>query len=56
MEATREAARALVKDGKLDILQKGKVVDPDSFKGPIRLRLRAEGSQGVKQDTKETSA
>ena len=41
MELTREVAKELVKEGKLDIMQKGKVVDPNSFKGPIRLRLRA---------------
>jgi len=42
MELTRRVARDLVKEGRLEILQKGKVVDdPRGFKGPIRLRLRA---------------
>jgi hypothetical protein len=41
MEPTREAARRLVTAGKLDILQGGRVVDPSTAKGPIRLRLRA---------------
>lgn len=38
MPAAREAARRLAKEGTLEILQKGAPVDPDSFKGPIRLR------------------
>jgi len=40
MEPVREAARRLVAAGKLDILQGGRVVDPSTAKGPIRLRLR----------------
>jgi hypothetical protein len=40
MEPTREAARRLVAAGRLDILQGGRVVDPSTAKGPIRLRLR----------------
>lgn len=40
MEATREAARRLAREGTIDICQKGQAVDPESFKGPIRLRLR----------------
>ncbi len=39
MEAVRAAARELVQQGKLEITQKGQVVDPDQAKGPIRLRL-----------------
>ena len=40
MEPTREATRALVREGKLDVMQKGKVLDTDEpYKGPIRLRL-----------------
>lgn len=38
MERTRQAARRLVARGKIDILQKGKIVDPSTAKGPIRLR------------------
>ena len=42
MEATREAAKDLVRQGVLEITQKGKVVDPNNLKGPIRLRLQAQ--------------
>jgi hypothetical protein len=37
-ERAREAARRLVARGRLEILQKGKAVDPSTAKGPIRLR------------------
>jgi hypothetical protein len=40
MERTRMAARRLVHEGKIEIRQKGKVVDPDHAKGPIRLRIK----------------
>lgn len=40
MEATRRAARRLEAAGKLDIVQKGRIVDPSTAKGPIRLRGR----------------
>ncbi|RYZ57889.1 MAG: DUF3253 domain-containing protein [Proteobacteria bacterium] len=40
MEAVREAARRLVENGKIEITQKGRVVNPKSLKGPIRLRLK----------------
>lgn len=39
MEAVRIEARKLVKEGKLVITQKGVVVDPETSKGAIRLRL-----------------
>lgn len=39
MEKVRQAARRLTHQGKIQILQKGQVVDPSEFKGPIRLRL-----------------
>lgn len=42
MERTRRAARRLVDQGKIEILQKGKVVDPSTAKGPIRLRKISE--------------
>jgi len=38
MEPTRRAARRLVARGELEILQGGRVVDPSTAKGPIRLR------------------
>lgn len=40
MERTRQAARRLVAQGRIEILQKGRVVDPSTAKGPIRLRSR----------------
>jgi hypothetical protein len=42
MELVRQAARRLVEKKQLQILQKGKVVDPSNFKGPIRLKLLRE--------------
>ncbi len=43
MERTRRAARRLVARGDLEITQKGRVVDPSTARGPIRLRLRRSG-------------
>ncbi len=43
MEEVRRAARLLVAEGKIEITQKGRVVDPSSFKGPIRLRKSQGG-------------
>lgn len=40
MEQVRQAARLLAHEGVIEITQSGKPVDPDSFRGPIRLRLR----------------
>lgn len=37
MEATRRAARRMVARGELRMLQKGRPVDPDTARGPIRL-------------------
>ncbi len=39
MEPARRAARRLAHEGRIQITQKGKPVDPANFKGPIRLRL-----------------
>lgn len=41
MEPAREAARRLVAAGRIEITQKGRVVDPSTARGPIRLRLRS---------------
>jgi hypothetical protein len=38
MEPARRAARRLVADGKVEITQRGTVVDPSTAKGPIRIR------------------
>ncbi|MEM9040593.1 MAG: DUF2256 and DUF3253 domain-containing protein [Actinomycetota bacterium] len=40
MESSRRAARRLVAAGEIEITQKGRVVDPSTAKGPIRLRRR----------------
>jgi hypothetical protein len=39
MEPARQAARRLVAAGQLEITQGGRVVDPSTARGPIRLRL-----------------
>ncbi|MAB72793.1 MAG: hypothetical protein CMJ54_09835 [Planctomycetaceae bacterium] len=39
LEAVRCAARRLVAAGRLEFLQNGRAVDPDTARGPIRLRL-----------------
>ena len=39
LERVRQAARLLAKESKIVITQKNKIVDPYSFKGPIRLKL-----------------
>jgi len=38
MEPSRRAARRLVAQGLVEITQKGRVVDPSTAKGPIRIR------------------
>lgn len=40
MEEVRQAARRLVHQDKIEITQKGQVVNPSNFKGPIRLKLK----------------
>lgn len=39
MHDVRVAAVKLAKAGRIEILRKGKPVDPDAFKGVIRLRI-----------------
>ena len=38
MEPARRAARRLVDRGEVEITQRGKVIDPSTAKGPIRIR------------------
>lgn len=38
MEPARRAARRLVVAGEVEIVQQGRVVDPSTAKGPIRVR------------------
>jgi hypothetical protein len=40
MEDARQAGRRLVAAGRIEIVQGGRVVDPSTAKGPIRLRWR----------------
>ncbi len=42
MQAVREAALSLAAAGKVEITQRGRVVQPP-FHGPVRIRLRHEG-------------
>jgi Protein of unknown function (DUF3253) len=39
MEPVRAVARELVAQGRLEVTQRGEVVDPARARGPIRLRL-----------------
>ena len=39
MPLVRDAARDLVAEGRIDVTQRGEVVDLDAARGPIRLRL-----------------
>jgi len=43
MEPVRMAARRLQRAGRISIMQKGRPVNPDTAKGPIRLQLRGIG-------------
>ena len=38
MESARQAARRLVDRGEVEVLQRGRVVDPATAKGPVRIR------------------
>lgn len=40
MEDARRAARRLVAAGLIEITQGGRVIDPSTAKGPVRLRLK----------------
>ena len=42
MEPARRAARRLVEAGEVEITQGGRVVDPSTARGPIRVRRRAQ--------------
>ena len=45
LRPVRVAAAKLAKDGHIDILRKGKPVDPDEFKGVVRFRLKARDEE-----------
>lgn len=42
MERVRQAGRRLAREGRVEITQGGRVVSPDRFRGPIRLRRGSE--------------
>jgi hypothetical protein len=42
MEPVRRAARQLVAEGRVEITQRGVVVDPSTATGPIRIRRRRD--------------
>jgi Protein of unknown function (DUF3253) len=44
LSAVRRAAVRLAQEGRIDILRKGKPVDPLGVKGVIRLRVRPAGA------------
>lgn len=46
MEPARRAARRMVVSGEVEIVQGGRVVDPSTARGPIRVRWRATGASG----------
>ncbi len=39
-EPARRAARRLVAAGEVELTQRGRVVDPSTFRGPVRIRRR----------------
>ena len=42
MQPTRDAARMLAREGKVDVMQRGIVLGIDEeYRGPIRIRLRS---------------
>jgi len=47
--AIRQAARHLAQTGAIDILRKGKVIDPAAVRGVIRLRLPASTAQNPEE-------
>ena len=46
MDTVRDAARALVAEGRIEVTQGGDRVDLDAAKGPVRLRT-ARGGDGT---------
>lgn len=51
MEDTRQVARQLAREGIIEIVQKGTVLDPNkACKGPIRLRLNTKQTNEQEQE------
>jgi hypothetical protein len=46
MNAVRQQAVHLARQGRIEIIRKGAPVDPDDFKGVVRLRLPAKDEAG----------
>lgn len=46
MNAVRQQAVHLARQGRIEITRKGKPVDPNNFKGVVRLRLPVGGQDG----------
>lgn len=51
MTAVRRAAIRLAEAGRIDILRKGRPIDPATVKGVIRLRIRPPSTQEPTEDT-----
>lgn len=48
MEPARRAARRLVASGDVEILQGGRVVDPSTARGPVRIRRAPSAGDGYR--------
>jgi hypothetical protein len=46
MTPVRQVAVRLMKQGRVAIMRKGRVVDPDDFRGVYRIALPAEEGEG----------
>ena len=56
LSAVRRAGIRLAIAGRIDILRKGKPVDPNGVKGVIRLRIRAASPEVNETDGNKTGA
>ena len=56
MPKVRTVALGLMRQGRLTITKKGKAVDPESFKGVIRLRLPTEQEAAEAQARRPVAA
>lgn len=44
MDEARDVARALARDGQVEVLQRGERLDPEGeWRGPVRIRARLRG-------------
>lgn len=46
LPAIRNAAMRLARAGEIEILRKGKVIDPDMVKGVVRFRIKSQSGSG----------